>query len=300
MQKAEGSKQREGKGRGQTHRGVTHLFACGTAPNNAAEPATHHQPPEQSTLESVPLSGRKLSGKRGDMQSIKQQARVAGLLYLSLVVTAPFSLIYVPNTLIVRGNATATAHNILASEMLFRAGIVGELIGMVMFSFVVMALYRLLRGVDKPHASLMAILGLMSVPIGFANVLNNVAALILVRGGEFLAVFDRRQLDALAMMFLRLHGQGHGVGEIFWGLWLFPFGVLVFRSGFLPRILGVWLIVNCFAYLAISLTGFLAPQYAAMVSRITFPLLFGELAITLWLVIIGAKEKERPLAATGT
>ena len=233
------------------------------------------------------------------MHSIKKKARVAGLIYLSLVLTAPFSLIYVPRTLIVRGDATATANNIRASEMLFRAGIVAELLSAVTFIFVVMALYRLLSGVSKTHAALMAILGLVSVPIGFVNVLSNIAALTLFRGGDFLGVFDKRQLDALAMLFLRLHGQGNVVNEIFWGLWLFPFGVLVMRSGFLPRILGVWLILNCFAYLALSFTALLLPQYNDVAFRSAFPALLGEMAIMLWLVIMGAKEQDQSLVASG-
>ncbi len=223
------------------------------------------------------------------MHPTDKAARIAGAWYLSLVVTAPFSLIYVPRTLIVRGNATATANNLLAHETLFRLGIVAELISTVIFIFLVLALYRLLSGVNKTHASQMVALALVSVAVGFMNVLNNIAALTLFRGGDFLAVFDKRQLDAMAMLFLRLHGQGNVINEVFWGLWLFPFGVLVMRSGFLPRILGVWLIVNGFAYLTISFTGLLLPQYGDMVSRIAFPALFGEMAIMLWLLIKGAK-----------
>jgi hypothetical protein len=137
-------------------------------------------------------------------------------------VTAPFSLIYVPRTLIVRGNATATANNIRASEMLFLTGIVVDLISLVAFLFVAMALYRLLSGVNKNHASLMVILALVSVPIGFLNVLNEIAALTLFRGADFLSVFDKRQLDALAMLFLRVHSQGIVVNEIFGGSLAFP------------------------------------------------------------------------------
>jgi Domain of unknown function (DUF4386) len=229
------------------------------------------------------------------MHPTDKAARVAGAVYLSMAVTAPFSLIYIPRTLIVRGDATATATNILAHETLFRVGIVADLISSVIFFFVAMALYRLLSGVNKTHASLMVALVLVSVAVGFMNVLNNIAALTLFRGADFLSVFNKGQLDALAMLFLRLHGQGLGINEIFWGLWLFPFGVLVMRSGFLPRILGVWLIVNCFAYLALSFTSLLLPQYQDMVSRIAFPVFFGEIAIALWLLIKGAKV--RPLAA---
>jgi len=231
------------------------------------------------------------------MHPTDKAARVAGAVYLSLIFTAPFSLLYVPGKLIVRGDATATASNILAHETLFRFGIVAGLLSSVTFIFVVLALYRLLNGVSKTHASVMVILGLVSVAIGFMNTLNDIAALTLFRGGDggFLAVFDKPQRDALAMLFLRLNGQGDVIDEIFWGLWLFPFGVLVIKSRFLPRILGAWLILNCFAYLAISFTGLLAPQYGDRVYNIVLPVLFGELAITLWLLIKGAKVP--PVAA---
>lgn len=229
------------------------------------------------------------------MHPTDKAARIAGAVYLSMVFTAPFSLIYVPNTLIVRGNATATASNILAHEMLFRLGIVADLISSVIFVCLAIALYRLLSGVNKTQASLMVALVLVSVAVGFMDVLNNIAALTLFRGGEFLGIFDKPQRDALAMLFLRLHGQGIVINEIFWGLWLVPFGVLVIRSRFLPRILGAWLILNGFAYVAISFTGLLVPQYNAIVYNIAFPVLFGEMAIALWLLIKGAKVP--PLAA---
>jgi hypothetical protein len=232
------------------------------------------------------------------MHSTDKAARVAGAIYLSMVVTAPFSLIYIPSTLIVRGNATATANNILAHETLFRLGIVADLISSVIFICLVMALYRLFSGVNKTLASLMVALVLVSAAVGFMNVLNNIAALILFRGADFLGVLEKPQRDALGMMFIRLHGQGTVINEIFWGLWLFPFGVLVMRSRFLPRILGVWLVINGFAYLTISLTGLLLPQYMDKVYNIAFPVLFGELAIMLWLVIKGAKVQPLTAAAT--
>jgi hypothetical protein len=202
---------------------------------------------------------------------------------------------YVPGRLIVRENATATANNIVASEALFRIGIVSGLVSAVISIFLGLALYRLFRGVSQQRALLMGILLLTQVPIAFLNEVNSLAALMLVRGADFLSSFDKPQRDALAMLFLNLHGQGITVSEIFWGLWLFPFGLLVLRSGFLPRILGAWLIVNGFAYLAISFTGLLLPQTQQTVSKIAFPALLGEMAIMLWLVIIGARPK--PLVA---
>ncbi len=231
------------------------------------------------------------------MHPTDKAARVAGAVYLSMVVTAPFSLIYIPNTLIVRGNAGATAGNILTHETLFRVSMVADLITSVIFVCVVMALYRLFSGVNKTIASLMVAFVLVSAAVGFMNVLSNIAALTLFRGADFLAVLDKTQRDALAMLFLHLHAQGHVINEIFWGLWLFPFGVLVMRSRFLPRILGLWLIVNGFAYLAMGFTGLLLPQYEHVVSNITFPALFGELAIMLWLVIKGAKVQPLTVAS---
>jgi hypothetical protein len=232
------------------------------------------------------------------MHPTDKAARIAGALYLSLMVTGPFSLIYVPNKLIVRGNATATANNILTHETLFRLGIVADLIGLVMFIFVVMALYRLFRDVNATHASHMVALALVSTAVGFVNVLNHIAALIFFRGADFLAVFEKPQRDALGMLFLRLYGQGILINEIFWGLWLLPFGILVWQSGFLPRILGMFLIVNCFAYVAVSLTELLQLPYANVIERFAVIPQTGELWIMLWLLIMGAKV--RPIAAVAS
>lgn len=231
------------------------------------------------------------------MHPTVKTARIAGALYLSMVVTGPFSLIYLPNKLIVPGNAVATAGKVLASEMLFRLGVVADLAGAVLFILLAMALYRLFSGVNKTHASLLVVLVLVSATIGFVNVLSNIAALTLFRGADFLAVFDKPQRDALGMLFLRLHGQGNVINEIFWGLWLFPFGVLVMRSRFLPRILGILLIVNCFAYLAISLTSLLFPEYGNLLFRAAMPALLGEVWIMLWLLIKGAKVRPPAVAA---
>jgi hypothetical protein len=230
------------------------------------------------------------------MHPTDKAARVAGAVYLLLVVFAPFRLIYIPSALFVPGNATATANNIAAHETLFRLGIATDLFCGTILIFLVLALYRLFKGVDQNHAVLMVILGgVLPAAIDFFNVLNDAAALMLVRGADFLSVFDKPQRDALAMLFLRLHHQEIVAAEILWGLWLFPLAVLVIRSGFLPRFLGYWLIINGFAYLALSFTGLLLPQYEQMLSNIAFPALLGEMAFMLWLVIKGAKPQ--PLAA---
>ena len=224
------------------------------------------------------------------MTTLSRNARVAGLLYLTLL-TAPLRLMYIPSKLFVTGNATATADNIAAHETLFRLGILSDLFTGTIVIFLTLALYRLFKGVDQELARLVVILGsLMVTPIFFLNTINDAAALLLVRGPDFLSIFDKAQRDALAMLFLRLHSHGIRVNGIFWGLWLLPFGLLVYRSRFLPRILGVWLILNCFAYLAVSVTGILWPRYEAVVSNWVLPIMVGELAIMLWLIIMGAKK----------
>ncbi len=226
------------------------------------------------------------------MSSLDWDARVAGFLYLLLTLLGLFGLEYVPSALFVTGDAAATAHNIATHEMLFRLAIVSELVAIVLELFVALALYRLFKSVDQTQALLLVILGgLIPVPLYFLNALNYIAALLLVRGGDFLAVFSAPQRDALAMLFLRLHHYELLASFVFAGLWLFPFGMLVFKSGFLPRILGIWLIVNGFAYLAITFSGFLTPQYSDAVGNVTSPILFGEIAIMLWLLIMGARQK---------
>ncbi len=201
------------------------------------------------------------------IKKLKKQARLAGLLYLLASIPAPFGLIYVPGTLIVPGDATATADHVRASETLLRLGIASELIGFIIFIFVVLALYRLFKAVNEKHALAMAILLLVSIPISLLNVLNEIAALVLVSGADFLSALEKGQLDALAYLFLRLHGQGFIVAQIFWGLWLFPFGLLVIRSGFIPRVLGFLLFIAGFAYLADSMTALILPSYRHIVNQ---------------------------------
>jgi uncharacterized protein DUF4386 len=231
------------------------------------------------------------------MSSPKNPGRFAGLLYVLTSFVGFFAMGYVPSKLIVHGNAAATASNIAASETLFRLGIAGELIGQAGFIFVALALYELLKGVNRRRASLMVTLIVVSIPIAFVNELNSIAALVLVRGADFLSIFEKPQRDALAMLFLNLHHHGFVVAEIFWGLWLFPLGLLVYRSRFLPRFLGVWIILAGFAWVVLSLTGILLPQYQDKVDTYAQPAFFGEIAFMLWLLIRGARPPALDAAA---
>lgn len=224
------------------------------------------------------------------MTAIQKQARTAGVLYFLVALIAPISLMYVPSKLYVRENATATANHIRASESLLRISISTELLHEVLWVFVVLALYRLFKPVNENRAQLMLILGaLVSVPIVFINVLNEIAAMLLVSGAHFLGAFNTEQLDALAFLFYRLHGQGLNVVSIFWGLWLFPFGMLVIRSGFIPKLLGALLMLAGMGYVGSSFTTLLFPNYRGTVDMIAGILEFGEVPIILWLLIWGAK-----------
>ena len=158
------------------------------------------------------------------MDSLKKTARIAGPLYLAVVLTGPFVLIYVPGKLFVTGDASATVANILADQSLFRAYILVGLVSELFFVATVLALYHLLKGVSVPLAASMAILVLVDAPLAFLSLANQVATLAFVRGGEFLSVFDKPQRDALVMLLLNVDRQGTLVSEMFWGLWLLPSG----------------------------------------------------------------------------
>jgi hypothetical protein len=217
------------------------------------------------------------------------QARLAGLLYLLLVIVAPFRLIYIPNALFVSGDAAATMANIAGNATLFNLGILADLFCGVLEIFIVLALYYLFRHVNRRHAILMVLLSLPTGAINFLNVLNDGAAMMFATAPAFLSAFDQAQREALGMLFLKLHDMEVLAVGFFWGLWLLPLGMLIIRSGMLPKAIGYWLIVNGLAYFAISIAGLLYPQYSQVVGMIALPAQLGEVAFMLWILIAGAK-----------
>lgn len=226
------------------------------------------------------------------MSAPRNPGRVAGLWYLLLVFLGPLRLIYIPEKLFVTGNAAATASNIIAHEWLFRFGMVADLLGAMVLVLLTMAFYRLFKDVDQQLAVLVVILGgVMPALLYIVNVATDASALMVARGADFLNVFDKAQRDALVLLILRQHSHLVTAAEILWGLWLAPLGMLVYRSRFLPRFLGVWLLFNALAYVLISLIGELAPQYSDTAFLFAQPALLAELALTLWLVIRGSGPK---------
>ena len=221
------------------------------------------------------------------MNSIKKTARVAGILYIIMDVFLIFSGMYVDPKLYIPDDAAATVSNILASEWLFRLGFVSNLIGQILFLFLVLTLYDLFRSVDKGQARLMVVLVVASVPLTILNMLYQYAPILLLNGTRHLSVFNLSQLQALAMVFLDMYNHGTIIAEIFWGLWLIPLGLLVYKSGFVPKVLGILLIVGCFGHLISFLSIFLFPDYSTILTPIAETIMFGEMPIFLWLLIKG-------------
>jgi len=187
----------------------------------------------------------------------------------------------------VRGDAAATANNVIASESLFRFGIVGNLFTFIANIFLALALYQLLKVVNKNMASLMVILFLVGVPIAMLNELTQLAILQLLGGADYLKAYPTDQLQALAYLLLRLHDQGLLIAHIFFGLWLLPMGYLVSKSGFIPKIVGVLLVIAGVGYVVQSFAAFLGYN----VNIILFTGL-GELVFLLWLLIKGVNVEQ--------
>ncbi len=225
------------------------------------------------------------------MNTLKRTARIAGWQYLFFAMVS--IVVYLSPGSVVPGDAAATANRIGSSELLFRAEILGSLITLVIFVFLVLTLYRLFKEVDPGQALLMVIFVAIGVALSLANLFNRIAALTILGGADVLSVFEKPQLDALAYVFLRFHGQATQVIQVFWGLWLFPFGLLVYKSRFIPKILGVLLIVAGFAYVLSSVAFLVLPPYKAAISPLITLLEMGELPIIFWLVIVGVKEQSQ-------
>jgi len=223
-----------------------------------------------------------------DSRSLNNTARLAGLLYLVWIVTGLFSMFYIPSQINVRDDAVTAAQSILSHEFLFRTGILNDLINSSIWVFLVLVLYRLFRSVNERQVKLLFAMVIAQIPVIIILDAFNITSLMILKG-EVLNTFELGQRQDLALFFLRMTDYGVLALEMYWGLWLFPLGILVYESGFLPRFLGVWLIINGFALLVLSFTALLLPEYKDLIFTIAVPAMLGELAFMLWLLIKGAK-----------
>lgn len=230
---------------------------------------------------------------------IKKTARFAGFLYLVVVVSGIFSLAYVPSQMYVRGDTSATASNIMEFETLFRLGVVAGLICYTAFLLLPLVLYKLFSPVSGGAATLMVAFAVISVPIAFGNELNRLDILSLLSRPDYIEAFTTHQLHARVRLSLDAYYNGMLVLKIFWGLWLLPFGYLVFKSGMLPKVLGVLLMMGCIGYLVEFFGNALFPGYAesGIESFVGLPALFGEVGTCLWLLIVGAREPNSALVS---
>jgi hypothetical protein len=217
---------------------------------------------------------------------------MAGLLYfIYIVITIPADVL-ARSPLIVFGDAATTARNIMASEWRFLVGITGDLVSAIFFLLAAWALYMLLKPVNKDFALLFLLLNLGGVAVYSINLLNQFAAVLLLSGADYLKAFQTDQLQALAMFFLNLHKNGYWIAQIFFGAWLLPLGYLVYKSGFLPKILGIVMMIHFVGWTMTSLQFFLFPAFGSII-YLTGPLGFiSEFGLTLWLLIKGVKEQK--------
>lgn len=231
------------------------------------------------------------------MESPKTTARLAGLLYVLVALLTPFIVFYAPSQLFVPGDASATVDRIAERQNLFVATIIVGIVSEFLFVSVILLLYRLFKPVDDVLAGLMLLSIMLQVPLAFLGMANEVATLQFIRGGEFLQVFNEQQRDALIMFLVYVDHQGVLVSQVFWGVWLLPLGALVFISKMIPRFLGIWLVLNGLAYIALSAIGLARPELRASAFSLATPLMFGELALALWLLIMGVKLRSPSEAA---
>ena len=225
------------------------------------------------------------------MNSINKTARMAGFLYLVYMVTHIISDVW-RGSFIVPGDAATTVSNIMTHEGLFTITAVGDLLAAVLFFLAAWALYVLLKPVNKDLALLFLLLNLGGVAVQFSSDLFLFAVQLLMNDPDTLNVFQADQLQALAMFFLDLREEGFTVAQLFYGVWLFPLGYLVFKSGFLPKFLGIVLMVHCFTWVSTFLQSFLFPGFTA-ITYVSWPLGFiAEFGLTLWLLIMGAKDQK--------
>ena len=223
--------------------------------------------------------------------NLNKTAHIAGILYFIFMILGLIGEFVLPNYLIT-GDAAATAQKVVDGEPLYRLSIVTALATHFLFIFLVIMLYKLFRDVNKFLSLQMVLWVSIGVTLSLANLIVMFVPLMLLNGGHYLSVFTKDQLDNVVYIALRIQRNGVDVIMSFWGLWLLPFGLLVIRSGFIPRVIGYLLLVAGFAYLATSILYISWPESRHLVFRIMMPLYTGELPVIFWLLIAGARPRQ--------
>jgi hypothetical protein len=226
------------------------------------------------------------------MNTNKKIARMAGLFYLIFILLSILVKVLGRSTMIILGDAAATAQNITASEGLFRLSFMSDLLSAMFFLLAAWALYILLKPVNKNLALLFLLLNLGGVAVQSLNLLNQFAAVLLLGGGDYLGAFQTGQVQAMALFFLNLHENGFMIAQIFYSAWLFPLGYLIYKSGFLPKFLGILVLADFVCWLTYFFQYFLFPNFT-VITYLSFPVGFlAEFGLALWLLIMGATDQK--------
>jgi hypothetical protein len=237
----------------------------------------------------VPIEGENSIRQKIADLSPRKIARLAGFLYIMYFITSLIAN-YFGNIVFV--DAPATLNTIIAHESLFRVGFVISLFSVVFLLLAAWALYVLLKPVNKNLALLLLLVNLGGFVIWCLSVLNLYGSLMLLSGADYLKVFQPDQLQAQALLFINLYKNGSVIAQIPYGVWLFPLGYLVFKSRFLPKILGILLIADCFGLLIYVLQRFLLPGYDVLSYPCLMISFIAEISLSLWLLIKGVKEQK--------
>ncbi|HEX6891273.1 MAG TPA: DUF4386 domain-containing protein [Chryseolinea sp.] len=221
---------------------------------------------------------------------LRKTARLAGLLFFLWIVSGFYEMFFVSPKIFVAGDIPASAQNILKHEILFRTSIFSGLITSTLWVLLVWVFYHLFKSVNERHARLLVAFVVVQIPAAFIKAGLSIATILTLKG-EILKSFESTQRQDLAMSFLKISDYSVLALELFWGLWLFPLAILVYQSNFIPRFLGVWLIINGIVYVLLSFTSIVFPEYKDSVFTFGMPAMFGELVLMLWLLTKGVRDK---------
>lgn len=222
------------------------------------------------------------------MNSIKTTARIAGLLYLLQIPLGIFGIMYIPKFIVSPNNLSATISNILANEFMFRLSIVSAVVCAIITVITAIFISKVLKPVHNNWAKAIIIFAALAAPISILNELNDIAVLLLAKRSSITAGHTEVQIQSMISLFLELRQYGIQLAGIFFGLWLFPMGYLVIKSSYIPKIIGILLLVTCSGYLIDFITFFLFPDFKVVVSEYTW---LGEVLMVFWLLIKGINEK---------
>src|SRR5262245_15311283 len=237
------------------------------------------------------------------MNDLHRTARLAGLLYFVMSLLMVFGYMYVPAHFYASDDVQEIARRIAQDSTLYRFTIWIALVAQLLFVFVAVNLYELFKDVDRKLARVMTTLVLVGIAAELVNVASRLMPVFYAAGGSIVAGLSRPQLDALTMASMRSTSSLGQLLTSIWGLWLVPFGLLVLKSRFLPKILGWMLIAAGSGYMISCSTYIVFPEQLPAVSKLVTPLYFGELPVVFWLALFGARDvpwaRFSPLASQG-